>query len=202
MRIRCLWCDGDVEKGHNIFKILMGNVMLCGKCQKQFTVIKKEFVVDKVKGLALYEYNEFFSSVLIQYKECFDEVLKDVFLKPFNHYISYKYRGYSLVAIPSSKQKYEERGFQHVKQIFENVKLPWCDVLEKRSNVDQKKLSLAKRKHIELSLIDGVKIPNKILLVDDVYTTGSTIRKAIALLKADSRIIKVLVVAKVVEKSI
>lgn len=202
MRTRCLWCDGDVEKGHNILKILMGNLMLCGKCQRQFKIIKEEFVVDKIKGLALYEYNDFFSSVLIQYKECFDEVLNDVFLQGFNRYITHKYRGYTLVGIPSSKQKYEERGFNHVKQIFENVRLPWCDVLEKRSNIDQKKLSLKQRKNIDLALIEGIKIPDKILLVDDVYTTGSTIRKAIALLKADNKIIKVLVVAKVVEKSI
>lgn len=200
MRTRCLWCDGDVEKGHNLVSVLMGDLMLCGKCQNQFKIIKEEFVVDKIRALALYEYNEFFSSVLIQYKECFDEALKGVFLACFNRYISYRYRGYTMVAIPSSKQKYEERGFHHVKQMFENVKLPWCDVLEKRGNVDQKKLSLMKRKNIELVLIDGVKIPSKILLVDDVYTTGSTIKKAIALLKEDDRVIKVLVVAKVVEK--
>ena len=71
-----------------------------------------------------WEYNDAFRSTLIQYKECYDEALKDVFLYPTRKKIRNYLRGYTLILMPSTKEKLEERGFSHLKFMFSSLKLP------------------------------------------------------------------------------
>lgn len=177
---RCLFCDDDLENGKSLIDILCFDDMLCGNCRKQLKMIKHHFHIGKVNGLALYNYDKFFSSLLIQYKECYDEALQDVFLYHLNLYLSIKYHGYTMVFMPSSKTKKEDRGFNHLEQIFKNVRLNKIDCLEKVMDIDQKHLHKKERQNMVLKLNQEVKA-HKILLVDDLCTTGSTLKAAIKL---------------------
>ena len=104
---------------------------------------------------------------------------------------------------PSSKIDDEKRGFNHVKEIYKSLGLPILDILEKNTVDKQSSKSKKKRLNIE-KIIEGENIEilngKKVLIVDDIYTTGATIFKCIEIVKeARPKVIKVLVVAKTID---
>ncbi|MCI5773276.1 MAG: hypothetical protein MR210_01835 [Erysipelotrichaceae bacterium] len=191
---RCLWCDGPIENGHDLLTIYLSKLCLCGHCQRQLALKKRRFVVEKVKAESFYQYDAFFSSLLIQYKECFDEALHEVFLKDLNHYLAFRYHGYHLVCMPSSQSKLAQRGFDHLHLMFQDCHLPFCDCLYKIDDTQQKMLSANKRQALRLGLKE-VAIPTKLLLVDDVCSTKATLKQAIKLLDNGQRRLRIVVVA-------
>ena len=102
--------------------------------------------------------------------------------------------------IPSYYLEDEKRGFNHVVELYNRLKLPMLNIMEKTENVKQAKLKKKDRENIKnrFKCNDLKAIKNKkILIVDDVYTTGSSVRAIIDLLKAGKpKKIEVLVMAK------
>ena len=194
MPTKCLWCDGPLEDGHDLWDIFISSSIICGNCEAKFKVKRQHFKIMGIRAESFYLYNDFFSDILIQYKECFDEALYPIFLWRYNKYIHYRYYDYTLVPMPSSNHKMEERGFNHLNLMFASCNLPFCDCLYKIDDVEQKKLSASNRKNIHLGLKD-MEIPNKLLLVDDVCSTQTTLKKAIKLLANKHRKIRIVVVA-------
>ena len=135
--------------------------------------------------LALYFYNETIRTLLYQFKGCGDYELKDVFFAYPRHSLRLRFRGYHVVPAPSSRSHNEKRGFNQVQAMCECLQLPMLDCLEKTVDAKQSDLSAKERKKIgkylayrgPASLSD-----KKILLVDDVFTTGSTARGCLKLL--------------------
>lgn len=197
--MKCLYCDKDYLRNSSIIYYLLDNDGLCQKCREalryQPTVITKE----ELKVKSFYIYNKMFSSLILQYKECMDEALKDIFIHPFKAYIRLKYRKYTIVYVPSSKQNLKRRGFNHLELMFSSLKLPSLDILEKIEDISQNNLSMQARSKMinNIKLKEGVKVPKKILLVDDVYTSGSSIYGSYLVLKKYTHDIKALTIAYV-----
>jgi len=109
------------------------------------------------------------------------------------------------VPIPSWIDDDNLRGFNHVVEIFKSLKLKMNFPLTKACKYKQSDQRKENRKDIinilKMSHVDNLsKI--KILLVDDVHTTGNTLKAAIKLLRdAGAKKIKVLVIAKTKELS-
>ena len=106
--------------------------------------------------------------------------------------------------IPSSKNHEKERGFSHVKEMFELLGLPYLEILEKREEIKQSSLSRKKRWENRTNIVyNGHRIKEnlKILLVDDVMTTGATLTASIQIVKKyKPKIIKILLMSKNVKK--
>ena len=137
--------------------------------------------------LALYFYNDRIRTLLYQFKGCGDYELKSIFFAYPKLILRLKYRGYTVVPAPSSKSHDEKRGFNQVAAMCECLKLPILDCLEKKVDAKQSDLSALERRQIGKYLAyRGPSSLNdkKILLVDDVFTTGSTARGCLALLRA------------------
>ena len=149
--------------------------------------------------MAIYRYNNFFKSLLYQFKGCYDIELRNVFLEKQLPFLKMKYFGYYIVCIPSSLEDDKKRGFNHVEEIFKLLNLNHINVLRKKFAFKQSDLPKKEREKIidKLEVIDGFKIKDKkILLVDYVLTTGSSIKSAIRLItKYHPKDIKVLVLA-------
>lgn len=196
MVTNCKICNQDI-KTSSIYNLLFNDDIICYKCRKKF---KTKIINEKLEGTKieyLYEYIGLPSEMLIQYKECYDEYLYDIFLYKLKYYLLFKYYGYTLVFTPSSKQMLEERGFNHLELMFKDVRLTKKELLYKVKDISQKKLSAKQRYENKdnIKLLKDVELPNKILLVDDVTTTNTTILSAIRALK-ECKNLKVLVVFK------
>ena len=84
--------------------------------------------------------------------------------------------------------------------MFKVLDLPIEKIIVKTDNFKQSSLSKKERENIylKLKIIDGEKISNKnVLLVDDVMTTGSSVKSCIKLLsKFNPKSIKILIMSK------
>ncbi len=100
-----------------------------------------------------------------------------------------------LVPIPSHRNRIKERGFDHIKHILKFVssstKTKVLDLFIKAKDTKKQALLSTKEreKNIKNSIVISEKIPRrllenkKILIVDDVYTTGATIGETYKVIK-------------------
>lgn len=174
---------------------------ICTNCFKQFEVIAKKEIFFEIEVLFLYTYNDIFKNTLYLFKGCFDYELSSVFLNRFIHELRMKYHNYLIVPIPSNKSEDDKRGYNHVEEMFSFLKLEMTKIIYKNKVFKQSKRNKDERKKVinDFSLIENVDIKGKnILIVDDVFTTGSSLHSAINLIKKkDPKNIKALILAKV-----
>ena len=164
----------------------------------------KRFAVDNILGYFIYDYDEQIQNTLYQFKGCYDFELAGVFFDYVRLYLRLKFLGYTLVPAPSAKEADEERGFNHVIEMFKPLKLKINQCIHKTTSVKQSDLTAEQRKEIKNNLtIDDVDFSKKkILIVDDVFTTGSTVRAMIDLVQSKKpKRIKVLVMSKTKDKN-
>ena len=186
-------------------RLFSKNICICAACQELLEPKFISFKVDHYKALAIYEYSDYIKNLIYLYKGCFDYEMKEVFLNLFYKELKILYSGYTAIPIPSFKEDDETRGFNHVIEAFNYLELKMMPIIVKTAHHKQAEKGAKKRKEINkfLALSESHDLSNKkILLVDDIYTTGSTMRSAINLIeKLHPKEIKVLVLAKTKDKS-
>ena len=165
---------------------ILTNYQICMNCYHEIKPAFIRFKVGKYKALAIYEYDDRIKKLLYQFKGCFDIEIFDVFLSRYARELRLIYDGFIMVHIPSYKEDDEIREFNHVEEMFKILKLKSLNVLVKTKKVKQANLSFKERKEIKniLDINNGEALRNKkVLIVDDVYTTGSTMAAAISLIE-------------------
>ena len=179
---------------------LLTDYHICMQCYREMRPTFTKFKVGKYKALAIYEYSDRIKSLLYQFKGCFDIEIFDVFLSKYARELRLIYDGFVIVPIPSYKEDDETREFNHVIEMFKILNLKMVNVLIKNKKVKQADLSFKQRKQIVkfLELNNGEVLKNKkVLLVDDVYTTGSTMAAAVSLIEeCHPKKIEILVMSK------
>ena len=189
-----------IIKTDSLYEIINGDSCLCEQCQEKLVPKFISFTVSGVKGTAVYEYDDNIRSLLYQLKGCFDIELAPIFLNSFKKELHFKYIDYILVPAPSFYEEDNKREFNHVVEIFKSINLPFVKCVNKISQFKQATHVKRERKEIiehfegeNLSLIKN----KKVLIVDDVITTGSTLQSMIAIIrKGFPKDIKILVMAK------
>lgn len=175
------------------------DVHICHHCFVKFKPIFKHFKFEGCSALAIYEYDDFIRSLIYQFKTNLDIALGPIFLERYLH-LKYFYLGYKIVLAPSHVSHDLERGFRPVEEIFKVLGLPLFDPFIKTNEVKQVELSVEERKEVSkyIKLRENFNLKNqKILLVDDIMTTGSTLKAMVKILKEENvKKIKILVVAK------
>ena len=154
--------------------------------------------------MALYDYSEFIKKQIYLFKGCFDYEMKDVFMNLFIKELKVRFKDYIIIPIPSYVKDDEIRGFNHVFEVFKQLSDNIYPIIEKTEHFKQAEKSAKERqainKYLRLKETKSL-IKEKLLLVDDIYTTGATMRTAIKLIeKLDPKDIKVLVLAKTKNK--
>ena len=148
----------------------------------------------KVEGY--YVYKDVVRTRVILYKEAFDELLHLVFPYPLKWRLFLFYSDYKIIYVPSTSDAFERRGFNHMGLIAYECGLEVIEnVLCKMSSPKQSLLSVEQRAqvsqyfHLEnIGLIKG----KKIILIDDVVTTGASLKACYELLKPHCKQIKVI----------
>jgi competence protein ComFC len=176
--------------------------ILCFKCQATISVLgvfvplENTKFLDDHSALGFFEENSLLQKLLYAYKYNFVEdvlkifeILMQQFLKLNKHYFD---QIDILVPVPLHKRRLAERGFNQAEEIAKilamELQLPLENMLiRKKSTKQQAKLQKDERiKNIKnaFALKDVATLKGKnILLVDDVFTTGSTLDESARILK-------------------
>lgn len=193
----CKMCFNEIED--TLHSVLHRDMPICHRCFQRFNPELRKFKIGRIDGLFIFYYDDTVKELLYQFKGCFDIELSHAFLPYFTEYLRLKYFGFSLIPAPSSKEGDVKRGFNHVIEMFSVLKLPMIRCIHKTKDVKQADLDSKQREEVGKILeIDNVDLTNKkVLIVDDVYTTGSTIKSMIKLVESKNpKRIEVLVMSK------
>ena len=149
-----------------------GETSPCQDCQYWY----KEGI--QVEHEAVFTYNEAMKDYFHRYKFDGDYLLRKVFTKVLYQKFQ-KYKVYQLVLIPLSKERLQQRGFNQVEGLIEGTGLSYYDIIDKKEVKASSSMKRADRLQVENPFVikEGVEIPDKILLFDDIYTTGATINR-------------------------
>jgi len=157
--------------------LLEGAPLLCDDCVSS---ISKEVAFRNFQGtriLFLGYYDGIMKTWLMNYKEKGDVELAPVFLSIYLLWIRLFFPHHLFVPLPSSDERVEKRGFDHLSRILEASKLPYQRMLHKGKSGEQKNNKGAKRfEKKNITLLEGTTsiADKRIVLFDDVLTTGST----------------------------
>lgn len=194
--MRCLYCDKQIDE-FSLYDLLFEKDVLCKECRRAITYKHNKFMIEDMEVETFFKYDSLFKDILLQYKECYDEALKEVFLYQIKDYIKIKYHGYKILYIPSSKKKLEERGFNHLKLIFNELNIHEVEGLRMIDDISQlSKGYLERQRMINNYIYEGEDGLDKVLIVDDVYTTGSSLKGVYKTIKPYCKKIKALILAK------
>lgn len=164
---RCTYCKGQLLNAH------------CVNCHQNS---ENTNVFDEITPL--YHYDGLIKTMIHQYK-----FLKDIALaQVFSYYLTIPFSDYDvIIPIPSVPSNDVERTFNPVATILEMKGLQYSTCLKMYDRPKQYQLSLNQRKSASNPMYfkDEINLENKtILLIDDIYTTGSTAHHAGKLLKS------------------
>lgn len=154
---------------------------LCLDCVRWEEDLEWQGVLER--NISIYVYNDFLKEIIARFKYRGDYIIA----KAFSESIKEKLRGDCFIPIPLSKERLYERGFNQAEALLTAAGIPaTTDILTRTHTEKQSKKSRNERIHLSqvFQIIEDPKIHvKKIVLIDDIYTTGSTLRHAAKLLK-------------------
>lgn len=137
------------------------------------------------KNTSIFLYNEFFKEVMARFKFRGDYEIAKIF-SGYVKEVLLKINPDLLVPIPLSEERLYERGFNQAEAIIKKSGGLPDRLLTRIHSEKQSKKSRFERIHIPQVFqveAQGSIEGKKVLLIDDIYTTGSTLRHAAKLLK-------------------
>lgn len=211
--MNCLWCDEEIIleiNWKNIIKLSKPK-QLCEKCEKKLEVLrdercqrcsrmtKQEVCADcewwtkqtdpdpLMFNYSVFTYNEQMQEMIAKWKYRGDFVLaqafKDHFMDSFHQKFSKMTKDMIIVPIPLSTERLHERGFNQAKVLADFLPMENEELMTRVHNEKQSKLTRTERISSENPFQIKSRINKKVILVDDIYTTGRTLRHAASLLR-------------------
>jgi len=193
----CLVCFGELTNGLGWDDLLKRDDRLCGVCRKQLTELNTRYPVMEMPVRAIYLYTPFFENLIFQFKEANDLPLAPVFLEPYATRLRWQLRHKVIVTVPSSPKRIATRGYIPVVTLFQAIGIKVLHPFEKdeikQSNRSAKTRTLIHR-HVRLTDVSVI-AGKDVVLVDDVCTTGHSLKACYDLLKPHVKSLSCLVIA-------
>lgn len=205
---RCPVCDDVLKFGGGFVcpdcrkKLVYVGEISCRKCGKRLSNADQEFCGDCRnekhyfnKARSVFVYNDAMRNSILRYKNNGRREYADFYSDAICGSLGREIRSFhpdAVLAVPLSKRTYEKRGFNQAELICEKlekrlgVKFYKDYLARERDSAQQKALSRAeRRKNLKKAFTirkNDVKL-KRVVLLDDVYTTGSTVDEISILLR-------------------
>lgn len=212
--MNCLWCDDAITlkiSWDNIIALSKPE-RLCEKCLKTLEILSdqqcpkcgreskiglcidcKKWSADGkedplVSNVSVFSYNEQMQSMIAKWKYRGDYILaeafKSLFVEVFKKNFPNVRENMVIIPIPLSKERLKERGFNQAKALADLLPIESIEGMTRIHNEKQSKKSRYERISTENPFKVHININKPAILVDDIYTTGTTLRHAATVLKA------------------
>lgn len=189
--VDCLLCNAPLQQqfGWQQFFIRQLPQTICMRCEQQFERLTEQREQDVQ---SLFMYNRAMKDYIHRYKFLCDVQLAKVFNQALHEQL--KNEEAIIVPIPMHSENLIKRTFAPVDELLRAAEIPFVHLLKKTTTETQvgktKKERLAVSQLFETLDVATVRELN-ILLFDDLYTTGTTIKHATnALLRAGAKNVK------------
>jgi competence protein ComFC len=133
---------------------------------------------------SLYIYNDAMKRHMNRFKFRGDVAIATAFGPELRALFWHSFRDYTPVPIPLSAERLKERGFNQSEVLADLLQVPFQPLLARRHTEKQSKKSKWERMNTEnpFFLSNEVVGGKKYVLIDDIYTTGVTLRQAASIL--------------------
>lgn len=152
--------------------------VLCFDCVRWY----QQYPLEILNHDAILDYTEAFREWLYRYKYRGDYRLRQVLVEPLRK-VYQQYSSYQWLVLPSSPTSIKERGFHATAGLLDAAAIPYespfiyiGDGRKQASKNRLERLSLVQP--FDLTTVNFQKLSQKILIFDDVYTTGATLISA------------------------
>ncbi|WP_042463070.1 ComF family protein [Neobacillus dielmonensis] len=175
----CKICGRSFEALANTFRI--GEI--CNDCCRWEEDLQWQGLLEK--NFSLFHYNDFLKEVIAKFKYRGDYILAKVFSDEIKSRLG-NMEADLFIPIPLSEERLYERGFNQAEALLLEAGFAPVKMLTRVHSEKQSKKSRTERIHLPqvFQLIPAPQLQGrKVILVDDIYTTGSTLRHAAKLLK-------------------
>lgn len=195
----CKVCFKKIKR-NSLYSITNKDIFVCTDCLERLKPHFRSFKIANIPGMSIFDYDESIQSFLFQLKGCYDYELSIIFLERYRKELWLMYHDFVLIPAPSAKEDDEKRQFNHVLEIFNKLGIQIQQIIYKTEKYKQSDHSANERRNVSkvLKIDENACIKNKkVLLVDDVFTTGSTLKAMVNLVKPlKPKKIKILVMSK------
>ncbi|SHF89339.1 ComF family protein [Ornithinibacillus halophilus] len=183
-------CDTCENK---LVKITGQRCMMCSRESKMKLCSDCTYWKEHYKGedpltsnYSLFTYNQHMQDMIAKWKYRGDYEVGKAFQSYFSQGFKQKFskmKNIIAVPIPLSEERLEERRFNQALMLAEALTIPCEEILERDHSEKQSKKTRYQRISSENPFKLKKTINKSVILVDDIYTTGTTIRHAASLFK-------------------
>jgi len=195
-QLLCVDCQGKLQKiGGERCRICSRELQLldsnyrqedlCHDCIRWEKDHEWKEVLDS--NYSFFHYDDFFKELLAQYKFRGDYLLAKIFTASIQEYLQQNTPDF-IVPVPLSDERLYERGFNQAEALINEAGYKVDTILSRIHAEKQSKKSRTERIHLPqvFRLNSNVEVMGKkVLIIDDIYTTGSTLRHAAKILKSE-----------------
>ena len=194
---QCFSCKNEIEEGE----------LICTKCLKGIRKVDSCFYLSDIKSYSFAYYSSSIKKLINNFKYNGDFYCGEYLAELLGKKIKDENIEADIITfVPSSKKALKKRGFNQceflAKILSKNIGIPYVNtLLRMKDGQEQKRLSRDERlvnMEQAFQVVEGLALENKkILLVDDVVTTGATLVSCCNQLRKYSEVeIIILTVAK------